>query len=130
MAHMHGEAGTKARGRRGPAKNAAMAACIDACTACHRACTETVRAFLDKDSGHMASEHVTVLLDCAQLCATSADFMLRGSHAHAVTCRACAEVCRACATSCRGVGGAQLEACAAACDACADSCEAMVSTHH
>ena len=35
---------------------------------------------------------VIVLLDCAEICQTSANFMLRGSPLHTNTCAACAIV--------------------------------------
>ena len=69
---------------------------------------------------------VGVLLDCAELCQVSADFMLRGSPFHTVTCAACAELCRACEEACRAVGDdEQMAHCADVCAACAESCTRM-----
>jgi len=66
------------------------------------------------------------LLDCAELCQTSANFMLRGSPYHVITCGACAELCRACEEACRGhAGDEQLVHCADVCASCADSCDRM-----
>jgi hypothetical protein len=71
---------------------------------------------------------VGVLLDCADICQTSANFMLRGSPYHVVTCAACAELCRACEEGCRAaVRDEQLVHCAEVCAACAESCERMAN---
>ena len=50
-----------------------MQSCIDACTSCHQTCTHTVHHCLDKGGKHADSMHITLMLDCAQICATSAD---------------------------------------------------------
>jgi hypothetical protein len=104
--------------------SAQMESCIDACTSCHRVCLATVRASLGM-GGEPAADHVRMLIDCAQICATSADFMIRGSELHHVTCDACADICEACAESCRALGGVDMEACADVCDTCAEACGAM-----
>ena len=106
--------------------SAAMQSCIDACSSCHQTCLDTVRHCLDKGGKHAGAAHITLLLDCAQVCATSADFMIRHSEQHRVTCRACAEVCRACAASCEAMGDDDMmKRCAAECRRCAESCSAM-----
>ena len=71
---------------------------------------------------HRQRRHLTeinlvgLLLDCAEMCQTSANFMLRGSPYHVITCGACAELCRACEEACRGVtGDEQLTHCADVC---------------
>lgn len=124
MAHTAKETGVKEQRSQGGGQDT-MESCIEACTSCHRACLETARACLQMGGKHAGADHVTLLLDCAQICATSADFMERGSAYHVVTCSACAEICRACARSCREMGGEAMERCAQACDACAESCEEM-----
>jgi len=72
-------------------------------------------------------------IDCAQICGTSADYMLRGSHLHTQTCATCAEVCRACAESCERMGDdSVMRRCAETCRRCAESCGRMAhaGTHH
>ncbi len=104
----------------------AMQSCIDACSGCHDTCLSTITHCLDLGGPHAASQHITLLADCAQICATSADFLVRGSPRHKDTCRVCAVVCRACAESCRAMGDDPvMKKCAEACDACAESCEQM-----
>jgi hypothetical protein len=115
---------TEAAGRTGMAAGQ-MDRCIGACTDCHRVCLETARTCLAMGGKHAAPDHLQLLADCAQICQTSADFMIRHSSQHMVTCRACAEICRACERSCRQLGGDVMEACAETCARCADSCEQM-----
>jgi hypothetical protein len=66
------------------------------------------------------------LLDCASICHTSADFMLRGSDLHRPTCGVCAEVCQRCAESCERMAEDELDRrCAEVCRRCAESCRQM-----
>src|SRR6185295_12890112 len=75
-----------------------------------------------------AHDHVTVLLDCIQICDASRDFMLRDSSRHRLTCEACAEICDACATSCAAFkGDDQLERCQAECHRCSESCRPVTT---
>ena len=63
-----------------------MEQCIDNCTNCHRICLETAaRHFRGRARSPKLEEPlVRLLLDCAEICRTSADFMIRGSdHASA-----------------------------------------------
>lgn len=102
--------------------------CIEECLNCHAACTMTAQYALG-EGGEMADPGVVgVLLDCADICQTSANFMLRGSPYHGTTCAACAEICRACEEACRAFpDDEQLSHCAEICNACAQSCEEMAA---
>ena len=102
-----------------------MRECIDACLKCSAVCTETVRHCLEMGGKHAEAQHVTIMTDCAEICQTSANFMLRGSAAHVETCSTCAAICRACEDSCRQLGGERMVHCADECAKCAESCEAM-----
>jgi hypothetical protein len=106
---------------------AAMRDCVRNCQQCHAICTETVAHCLKLGGKHAAAEHIRLLLDCAQICATSADFMLRASAEHGRTCEVCAEICAKCAESCErvGAGDQTVRDCAERCLACAKSCEQM-----
>lgn len=72
---------------------------------------------------HVQPEHLKLMADCAQICRTAADFMIRNSPRHGLVCRACAEICEACARDCESVG--EMEECVSACRRCAASCEQM-----
>ena len=106
-----------------------MQQCIQECTSCHAVCVTTKAHCLQKGGKHAEPRHVGLLDDCAQICATSADFMLRGSPLHAKTCRACAAVCEQCAQDCERMGDdAMMRQCADACRRCAQSCRQMAGT--
>ena len=104
-----------------------MQQCIQNCLECHRSCTETATHCFMMGGKHAEAAHLQLLLDCAQICGTSADFMLRISRFHPDTCRVCAEICRACGQNCSQMadGDATMQACATACERCAQSCESM-----
>src|SRR5436305_536836 len=104
----------------------AMMDCVDDCTDCHAVCTETVSHCLQMGGEHARPEHIRLLLDCAQICGTSADFLLRGSELHTFTCQACAEICERCAQDCERLGDDPgMRACIEACRRCAESCRRM-----
>ena len=105
-----------------------MQQCIQNCLDCHRICLETLTSCLQQGGKHAEATHIRTLLDCAEICQTSANFMLRGSDFHARTCGVCAEVCARCADSCAQMGNdSQMQACADTCRRCADSCRRMAA---
>ena len=104
-------------------------ACIELCIDCHKACTQTAVHCLQRVGECADANHVRLMLDCAEICQTSANFMLRGSPYHPITCLACAELCRACEESCRGYGDdEQMRMCADTCAECAQHCERMAES--
>ena len=106
-----------------------MQQCIQNCTDCSNICTQTVTHCLGLGGKHAEAAHIRLLLDCAEICRTSADFMLRGSDLHGRTCGVCAEVCQRCTEDCERIAGndAMMKACAETCRRCADSCQRMSS---
>lgn len=100
-------------------------ACIDACKRCHAACLTTLTHCLEKGGKHAGSDHIRLLLDCADICSTAAGFMLRDSTLHHWTCGACAAVCEACARDCERFGDEQMNHCARICHDCAEKCRVM-----
>ena len=110
-------------------RNESMQRCIDECQSCHEVCLETATHCLQQGGRHSDPKHMTALLDCADICAISADFMLRSSERHRRTCEVCAEVCEACAKSCESIGDDDvMRRCAEECRRCADSCRQMAGT--
>jgi len=106
-----------------------MLKCIEVCLDCHRACTETIPYCLQQGGMHAEANHIRLMMDCAEICQTSANFMLRGSDLHVHTCAACAEVCERCADDCaRMADDPRMAACAEECRRCAQSCRQMA--HH
>jgi hypothetical protein len=104
-----------------------MEQCIENCTNCHRICLETAaRHFAGEKAPRLEEHAVRLLLDCAEICRTSADFMIRGSAMYQHTCRACAEICSRCADECDRMGeDPYMAACAEICRRCAESCREM-----
>ncbi len=103
-----------------------MHACIRACLSCAQLCTEAVTHCLLQGGAHAESNHIATLLSCADICQTSANAMLRGSHTHLFTCGACAEVCKACAAACDALPDDELmRRCAEECRQCCEHTAAM-----
>jgi hypothetical protein len=105
-----------------------MKDCIDNCDDCHSICLETITWCLEQGGEHASPDHIKLLQDCAEICQASANFMIRGSDLHSLTCDVCAQVCERCADSCEQLGGGdQMQACADACRRCAQSCRSMAN---
>ncbi|GAB4466492.1 MAG: four-helix bundle copper-binding protein [Armatimonadaceae bacterium] len=101
-----------------------MQQCIEECQNCHRVClTTAANHCLEAGGKHVEPVHYRTMLDCAEICETSANFMMRSSTLHTHVCRACAEVCEECARSCEEVG--DMPECVEACRRCAESCRKM-----
>ena len=107
-----------------PALSAEVRASISDCLACYSACTEAVTYCLEQGGAHADSAHIRLLLDCAAMCRTAADFMLRNSDCQSNVCTLAAEVAAACARSCAGLkDDPRMKAVADACLRCASSCK-------
>jgi hypothetical protein len=107
----------------------AMQRCIDECINCASICTETIMHCLQMGGEHAEMEHIRLLMDCAEICQTSANFMLRHSELHGRTCAVCAEVCERCEQSCAKFSGDPvMDECADACRSCAQSCREMAAS--
>lgn len=103
-----------------------MRDCIEECQSCHAVCLETVTHCLQQGGKHAEADHIRLMLDCVEICQTSANFMLRGSELHSQTCGVCAAVCEQCATDCERVGDDEMMGrCAETCRQCAESCRRM-----
>lgn len=114
---------------REPELIAEMRNCISNCVECHASCLETSAHCLTLARENAAACHQTLLQDCAEICQTSANFMLRGSAHHEETCGVCATLCLACAESCDDRSGVDetMHRCAEICRKCAQSCERMAA---
>ena len=98
--------------------------CIDECLQCYQTCVrEAMNHCLEKGGKHVEPTHFRLMMNCAEICRTAANFMLSGSDFHPRICAACAELCDACAQSCEQVG--EMEDCMQACRRCAQSCRQM-----
>jgi hypothetical protein len=74
----------------------------------------------------MEEQHLRLLMDCALICQTSADFMLRESTFYARVCGACADICETCADACADISDDdRMKDCVALCRECATVCRDM-----
>jgi hypothetical protein len=100
--------------------------CIDNCLACSEVCWGMATTHcLQLGGEHVKQAHLALMLNCAELCRTAAQFMLSGVAVHRHVCAACAKVCAACADDCASIG--QMDTCVIACRRCADSCAKMAA---
>jgi len=106
-----------------------MWTCIENCLEAHEAATRCIFHCLEQGGEHAAPAHIRMLMDCAEITRTSADFMLRGSVHHHFTCGVCGKICEYCADECDALdaGSEHMHRCAEACRRCAESCQAMTS---
>lgn len=104
-----------------------MTRCIQLCQDCHALCIQVIGHCLTLGGRHAAPDHIRLLMDCAQMCSTTADYMARGSSFHDRTCVLCSEICRLCAESCEQLRGDDqlIKQCVDMCRRCAESCERM-----
>lgn len=95
---------------------------------CAETCMRTVRHCLTEGGEHAATEHITMLLDCADICQLSNAAMARESRHHGDICTLCATICEDCATDCESFeNDEKMAECAASCRSCAAACREMVA---
>lgn len=107
-----------------PHLDAAMKDCIEHCLHCYSVCLSTaMNHCLEAGGKHTEPAHFRLMMACAEICRTSAHFMLIGSAHHKHTCKECAEICTECADDCERIG--DMQECVDACRKCAESCRQM-----
>lgn len=93
------------RGGLSESQNPGMEQCIQNCLNCHHVCYEmAMNHCLENGGKHTEPKHFRLMTTCAEICQTSAHFMLSGSELHELTCGVCAQVCESCAHDCEAVG--------------------------
>jgi hypothetical protein len=106
--------------------SAEMRSCIEECLRCHSVCLGmAMNHCLVQGGPHVEPGHFRLMMSCAEICQTSANFMLIGTAHHKRTCAVCADVCEECARSCEKLDG--MEECVQACRRCAESCRKMAA---
>jgi hypothetical protein len=104
----------------------AMRECITNCSDCHDVCMATVEYCLLRGGDYADAKLIRALLDCAQACDISRDFMLPASPLDPGYCRGCAHACGSCASACEKFSDDEvMRACAEVCRRCMESCRAM-----
>ena len=106
-----------------------MNKCIRICQDCHALCTKMIEHCLKLGGRHATPDHIRLMTDCAQMCETTAHYLIRGSSLHGRMCGLCAEVCRQCGDNCQQLAGddQMVKQCVELCRSCAGSCERMAS---
>lgn len=94
---------------------------------CYRATTRCLQYCLSMGGKHSGSHHITLLMECAEICQISARFMVENSDFAHDICGLCARICDACGDSCHEIAAHdfEMQACIRACRNCADSCRNM-----
>ena len=106
-----------------------MQACIAACSRCHQICLQTgMNHCLETGGKHVEANHFRLLMNCAEICQTSANFLLSSSHFQHSLCGVCAEICEACAADCEKIG--DMDECIEAWRDCAETCRQMANIRH
>lgn len=107
-----------------PESGVTLQQCLQTCQQCHQICLQTaMRHCLSMGGAHVEENHFRLMMSCAELCQTAANFMLGAAPLHKAVCAACVQLCTACADSCEQLGG--MSACVDICRRCARECEAM-----
>ncbi len=99
--------------------------CLKDSLDCYQTCTETTQRCLSMGGKHAAQEHINLLMDCAKICNTNADFMLRNSTYYPQTCGITADICDECGDACDRFEDDFMKECASVCRRCAESCREM-----
>lgn len=96
---------------------------------CYRACLETHTYCLQMGGKHAEPAHLRLLLDCAAICKTTSNFILRQSEFTAEVCDLGTEICLRCAESCERIGpnDEEMKLCATACHLAAEASHHLVS---
>lgn len=74
---------------------------------------------------HTEAEHVKLMLDCMEVCQTTADMIRRQSAFAQHVANVCADICNACADSCAAIESQHMQECAAVCRQCAAACQGI-----
>lgn len=94
----------------------ALAECAASCNMCLTAC-------FDEQDVKMMATCIKIDMDCAQICATTAAFVARGSTHAKHLLKECAEICTKCADECAKHKTDHCQKCAEACRKCAEACK-------
>ena len=102
---------------------------IEALQHCHITCLSMAMTHcLEMGGEHARPQHLRLMLDCAGLCAFTADALGRKSQFHNRFAALCAEVCETCEKDCAALG--DMEDCVEACRDCARLCVEIARLDH
>jgi hypothetical protein len=92
-------------------------------TECALECHKCMAACLEEEDVSMMARCIELDLDCAEICTTTAAYVVRNSESMATLLAICGEICKACAEECQKHDAAHCQQCAAVCFECAELCE-------
>jgi len=102
---------------------------LDKLGACHDMCLSMAMTFcLEMGGAHARPQHIRLMLDCAGMCDTARDAILRKSQFHTGILTLCADICEACGKACAALG--RMEDCVETCRACAEACRLSARLDH
>ena len=110
----------------------AMAQCIDRCLECHQRCGACADACLSEEMVADLRRCIRLDLDCAAICAMTAEVLSRQTEPDPAlleaVLRVCATACEQCASECEGHAEMHdhCRICAEACRACAQACHELL----
>lgn len=104
-------------------------AALQALAHCHVTCHSMALVHcLEMGGEHARPQHLRLMLDCATICGTTAEFVAHKSQFHTQLSALCVEVCETCAEDCEKLG--QMEDCVSACRECAKHCRELARSDH
>ena len=101
--------------------------CIDACLRCSAICDYCASACLKEPHLEMLAHCIQLDLECATICATTAELLSLGSEQAKAFCELCAIACERCAEECSSHEHEHCRKCAEACRVCAEECWKMAA---
>ena len=102
---------------------------IQALQHCHAICHSMAMTHcLEMGGEHARPQHLRLMLDCAGICAFTADALGRKSQFHTRFAALCAEVCETCEKDCEALQ--DMEDCVRACRDCAHRCREIARPDH
>jgi hypothetical protein len=94
---------------------------------CRESCTIGLMHSLNEDGDFTAKDHIVWLLDCAEICNVTTNFLLRDSEYSGDIINICSYICEDCAESCESFfEDANMKNCGEICRKCADKCRDAV----
>lgn len=102
---------------------------IQACLQCKDVLEDTLLYCLQEGGKHSAVALITLMLDCAEICQITVNFIRRNSALQGAVSLVCEQVANRCAEACAiFTDDERLRQCAQACRTCAEACRNVVST--
>jgi hypothetical protein len=109
--------------------NSKITGAIESLQQCHAICSSMALTHcLERGGEHARPQHLRLMLDCAAICAFTADALGRKSQFHTQFAALCAEVCETCEKDCEALQ--DMEDCVRACHDCAHRCREIARLDH